>query len=194
MFLKKYFDDRYHRRLFERQRVQYETFPRIDGRLLIRDSARGNFTISFSREVRLNSGFQENPVGGPGQCVFWMIGENPSPRLTIKDHAGLSNTIIAVRTSVEIGERCFIGGGVNIYDSDFHAVDYRVRETRDVANSKPVVIGAHVFIGALAIILKGVTIGEGAVVGAGSVVSRSIPPGEIWAGNPARFVKSALTP
>jgi acetyltransferase-like isoleucine patch superfamily enzyme len=27
------------------------------------------------------------------------------------------------------------------------------------------------------------------IVGAGSVVTRSIPRGEIWAGNPARFLR-----
>lgn len=33
-----------------------------------------------------------------------------------------------------------------------------------------------------------VTIGAGAVVGANSVVTRDVPPGEIWAGTPARKV------
>ncbi|MGC9330219.1 MAG: acyltransferase, partial [Candidatus Hinthialibacter sp.] len=42
-------------------------------------------------------------------------------------------------------------------------------------------------IGSGCTILCGVTIGAGAIVGAGSVVTKSIPAGEIWAGNPARF-------
>ena len=37
--------------------------------------------------------------------------------------------------------------------------------------------------------LKGVTIGENSVVGAGSVVTHDVPKNEVWAGNPARFVK-----
>jgi len=41
-------------------------------------------------------------------------------------------------------------------------------------------------IGANATILGGVTIGESAMVGAGSVVTRDIPAGELWVGNPAR--------
>ena len=45
------------------------------------------------------------------------------------------------------------------------------------------------FIGAGSIITKPVTIGEYAVVGAGSVVTKDIPDGEVWAGNPARFIK-----
>lgn len=35
----------------------------------------------------------------------------------------------------------------------------------------------------------GVTIGDRSVVGAGAVVTKSIPSGEIWGGNPARKIK-----
>ena len=45
------------------------------------------------------------------------------------------------------------------------------------------------FIGANSIISKPVTIGEYSIVGSGSVVTKDIPPYEIWAGNPARFIK-----
>lgn len=40
-------------------------------------------------------------------------------------------------------------------------------------------------IGAGAVILPGLTIGAGALVGAGAVVTRDVPPGETWVGNPA---------
>jgi maltose O-acetyltransferase len=40
-----------------------------------------------------------------------------------------------------------------------------------------------VFVGA------GITIGDGCVVAAGSVVSKSLPPGSVAAGNPARIVR-----
>ena len=53
-----------------------------------------------------------------------------------------------------------------------------------------VTIKKNVFIGAGSTILPGVTIGEGSVIGAGSVVSCSVPEGEIWAGCPARRIRS----
>lgn len=51
------------------------------------------------------------------------------------------------------------------------------------------VIGEYVVIFAGAILTPGVTIGDGAIIGAGAVVTRNVPPFEIWAGNPARFLK-----
>lgn len=45
------------------------------------------------------------------------------------------------------------------------------------------------FIGARTIICNAVTIGENSIIGAGSVVTKDIPANEIWAGNPARFIK-----
>ena len=55
--------------------------------------------------------------------------------------------------------------------------------------TSPVIIKDGAFIGAHSIILKGVIIGEKSIVGAGSVVTKSIPDGEIWAGNPAKFIR-----
>lgn len=46
-----------------------------------------------------------------------------------------------------------------------------------------------VFIGVNVCICSSVTIGEGAIVGAGSVVTKDIPPYQVWAGNPARYIK-----
>ena len=44
-------------------------------------------------------------------------------------------------------------------------------------------------IGAGAVVLDGLTIGENAMIGAGSVVTKDVPPGELWVGNPAKYVR-----
>lgn len=54
---------------------------------------------------------------------------------------------------------------------------------------KPVRIGKNAILYASVTVLPGVTIGENAVVGAGSVVTRSVPPGAVVAGNPAKTVR-----
>lgn len=50
-------------------------------------------------------------------------------------------------------------------------------------------IGKKAYIGCNTIICKPVSIGADAIIGAGSVVTKDIPPGEVWAGNPARFIR-----
>lgn len=53
-------------------------------------------------------------------------------------------------------------------------------------------IGANCFIGGRSLILPGVEIGDNCVIGAGSVVTKSVPPGTVVAGNPARVVRSGI--
>ena len=57
------------------------------------------------------------------------------------------------------------------------------------AKTSPITISDNVFIGTSCIICKGVSIGENAVIGAGSIVTKNIPANEIWAGNPAKFIR-----
>lgn len=50
-------------------------------------------------------------------------------------------------------------------------------------------IGNDVWIGERATILSGLTIGDGAVIGGGRVVTKNVGSYEIWAGNPAKFIR-----
>ncbi|MDM4718591.1 acetyltransferase [Micromonospora sp. WMMA1363] len=50
------------------------------------------------------------------------------------------------------------------------------------------------YVGAGALVREGVTVGAGSLVGMGSVVLRDVPDGEIWAGNPARRLRTAGLP
>lgn len=45
------------------------------------------------------------------------------------------------------------------------------------------------FVGCNVIICNSVTIGEGSIVGAGSIVTKNIPPYQVWAGSPAKYIK-----
>ena len=84
-----------------------------------------------------------------------------------------------------------IGAGVSIMDSDFHSIVFNERikyPDRDITD-EAVSIGDGVFIGVKTTILKGTRIGNRSVIGAGSVVSGVIGDDEVWAGNPAVFIK-----
>ncbi|MEH2957650.1 CatB-related O-acetyltransferase [Candidatus Merdisoma sp. JLR.KK006] len=54
---------------------------------------------------------------------------------------------------------------------------------------KETFIGNDVWIGAKCCIKGGVTIGDGAVIGMGSVLLKDVGAYEIWAGNPAHFIR-----
>jgi len=54
----------------------------------------------------------------------------------------------------------------------------------------PVIAREGAVIGGGATVLPGVTIGERAVVAAGAVVTKDVPAGEVWGGNPARYMMS----
>jgi acetyltransferase-like isoleucine patch superfamily enzyme len=118
-----------------------------------------------------------------------LLFKNKGAFIEIGDSTGISNAMIAAYEHVFIGNNVSIGAGVKIMDTDFHPIDLDQRIRNVNIPHRPVRIEDGAFIGTEAMILKGVTIGAESVIGAGSIVAKSVPPGEIWAGNPAKFIK-----
>jgi acetyltransferase-like isoleucine patch superfamily enzyme len=147
---------------------------------------KGLFTIEDN--VKINSKYSVNPIGGNLFCTF-IVDKNA--KLILKKGTRISNSTIYCKKEIIIGENVFIGGDTRIYDTDFHSLklEKRIKEFDDDIKSASINIGDGVFIGASSIILKGVSIGENSIIGAGSVVTKNIPENQIWAGNPAKFIK-----
>jgi acetyltransferase-like isoleucine patch superfamily enzyme len=57
-----------------------------------------------------------------------------------------------------------------------------------------VVIGEGAYVGSGVLVREGLTVGAWSLVGMGSVVTRSIPPCQVWAGAPARFLREVAFP
>lgn len=120
---------------------------------------------------------------------------------------------VEVQKNAVIGKRCkisshtFICEGVHIEDNVFigHGVMFTnvlypratnpdgTMQTEKDWEVVPTVVKEGALIGSGAVILCGVTIGRSAAVGAGAVVTRDVPAGEVWVGNPARFLKKAAS-
>lgn len=164
--------------------VRYGKNFRINGRIYcVSNSADG---IVIGDNVNINSSRSSNPIGGDTKTILFAKGNG---KIRIGNGCGISNATLFACESITLGNQIFVGGGTKIYDTDFHWIDFQKRMSKKGGVTRPVIIKDGAFIGAHCIILKGVTIGERSIVGAGSVVTKSIPDGEIWAGNPAKFIR-----
>jgi acetyltransferase-like isoleucine patch superfamily enzyme len=109
---------------------------------------------------------------------------------TIHSHVWIADNVI-------VGENCrieafaFLPGGVILEDNVFIGPHVCFTNDRKPPSDKwdTITVQNGAKIGANASILAGVTIGEDALVGMGSVVLKDVPAGEVWAGNPAKFIK-----
>ncbi len=162
--------------------------PNIQG-IVGLDILGGKFVIGD--DFTCQSGLMTNPLGSNINSYF-RIGSSGS--LLIGNNVGLSSTSVWCNHSVTIEDNVKIGARCLICDTDCHSMDPLLRSNpkTDACNAKdaPIMIKQNAFIGACSIIFKGVTIGKNSVVGIGSVVTQSIPDNQVWAGNPAKFIKN----
>lgn len=92
--------------------------------------------------------------------------------------------------TIEIGAKCMLGQFVTIVASNHGTeVGQPMIDQPWAATPHSVKLGDDVWVGAGVTVLPGARIGTGAVIAAGAVVRGDIPPGEIWGGVPARFIR-----
>lgn len=102
-----------------------------------------------------------------------------------------------IEGGVTIGDRVTLKSGVFLWDGLIIEDDVFLGPNCTFTNDRHPRSGQHkeypvtivrqgASIGAGAVILPGLTIGAGAMIGAGAVVTKSVPDGETWVGNPAR--------
>ena len=136
------------------------------------------------------------PMKGRVRAKFLKMGGvdicNPSDNIFIGDHVLFDTKhpeLITIERGVWIAADCVIlshfletkpGGEGHEYKRKFRIGRVHIKE--------------NAFIGCNTVICNAVTIGRNAIVGAGSIVTKDIPDNEVWAGNPARFIKKGQNP
>lgn len=170
--------------LLKLQNVNYKEFPKIFGFLLVVN--RGKITLG--EHVLIVSDRYSNPVGNCNRSALFC---SPNGEIIIGNNVAMSNALLFSQFRIQLENNVMLGGGVQIYDTDFHPININDRIIHDTSKIKtePVLLKKGCFIGANSIILKGVSIGENTIIGAGSVVTKDIPDNEIWGGNPASLIK-----
>jgi carbonic anhydrase/acetyltransferase-like protein (isoleucine patch superfamily) len=96
------------------------------------------------------------------------------------------------RQYVSAGDDCMFSNDVAIRTSDSHSIFDRETGAR-INLARPVRIGQHVWLGRHTSVNKGATIGDHVVLGQGSIASGSLEPCSIYAGIPAKLVRSDVT-
>lgn len=114
------------------------------------------------------------------------------------------NAQVFIENDVILGDNITVKSGVQLWDGIRVEDNVFIGPNVTFANDKyprskiypkefpKTIIKKGASIGANATILSGITIGESSLIGAGSVVTKDIPAGELWFGNPA--IKKGLAP
>ncbi|WP_392454626.1 CatB-related O-acetyltransferase [Chryseomicrobium aureum] len=123
-------------------------------------------------------------------------------RVLMDKYSYIGNNCTIVDTKIgafcSIADNCIIGGashpidwistspvfhsGKNILKTNFSNHKFNVNNRT--------IIGNDVWIGNNVLIKSGIKISDGAIIGMGSILTKDVGPYEIWAGNPAKLIRT----
>jgi acetyltransferase-like isoleucine patch superfamily enzyme len=110
--------------------------------------------------------------------------------LSVVEHHVRIGSGVRIHTQVFVPEYtvledgCWLGPNVVLTNAKYPQSPGVKDELRGAVVRRGAIVGAN------ATLLPGIVVGERALIGAGSVVTRNVEPGGVWAGNPARQIKS----
>ena len=122
------------------------------------------------------------------------------PKAQIGENCNICSHCL-IENDVKIGDNVTVKSGVQLWDGITLENNVFVGANVTFTNDKyprsksadwqclTTIVKKGASIGAGSTILCGITIGENAMIGAGSVVTKDVPAGELWLGNPAKFVR-----
>jgi acetyltransferase-like isoleucine patch superfamily enzyme len=112
-------------------------------------------------------------------------------RIGDKTVLGRENTLNCY-LDLDIGPQCIVADWVYMCDFDHRFDDVHTPIKDQGIVKSPVRIGADVWVGVKASVLRGARVGRGSVLAAHTVVRDEVPPGSVVAGVPGRVVRDRV--
>jgi acetyltransferase-like isoleucine patch superfamily enzyme len=137
-------------------------------------------------------------LGNSGRVKLWSflgatiepnVAIGPHTRIRLPEHVTVGSGSVLGAVQIEAWASVTIGRNVLINEARLFTGSHDLNDPTFPGVMSPITIGDYAWLPFSIIVLRGVTIGRAAVVGSGSVVTKDIPEYEVWAGNPARFVR-----
>lgn len=145
-----------------------------------------NFYCKSSCRFRYNNKIVVGENVRIGSMVIFDSEEPNSCFLQLKDNVQINDRVIVdFSGGVTIGKNAFISSDSTIYT---HSHGFN---PRSIPTFSSIFIGNDVWIGAKVLVKSSVKyIGEGSIIGSGSVLTKDVEPFSIYAGIPAKKIKS----
>jgi acetyltransferase-like isoleucine patch superfamily enzyme len=154
--------------------------------------------IMFSKNITIGKGsiigrcdiIAQGKISIGSGCLIndYVILNSKTGYIKIGSNTSINNfAIIYGNGGVEIGSDCAIAHSVKIIKN--HEIPV-IDNPYGPATDKFTRIGDFVWIGANVVIIDGVSVGNNAVIGANSFVNKDLTENAVYAGNPAKLIKT----